>query len=84
MSATMDFEMAQHLGLFKVMARVSGGQPTDYHGRAIGCGVHFKRFLLKACRNNKRDLFFTRIVYLRESEVGRDTAHVRQELSTMA
>jgi len=83
-SATMDFEMAQHLGLFKAMARVFGGQPTDYHGRAIGCGVHFKRFLLKACGNNQRDPFFTRMVYLRDSEMERDMAHVRQELSTMA
>jgi len=83
-SATMDFEMAQHLGLFKAMARVFGGQPTDYHGRAIGCGVHFKRFLLKSCGNNQRDPFFTRMMYLRESEMERDMAHVRQELSTMA
>ncbi|OSX77465.1 hypothetical protein BU14_0148s0041 [Porphyra umbilicalis] len=83
-SATMDFETAQHLGFFGGLARVFGGQPSDYHGRAIGCGVHFKRFLLKPCGNDLRDPFYTRMVYLRESDEERGLPDVRRELSTMA
>ena len=83
-SATMDFETAQNLGLFTWLARVSGGESTDYHGRAIACGVHFKWCLLKPCGNNLRDPFFTIMVYLGDTHDKRCVGDVRQELSILA
>ena len=80
----MDLESAQHIGLFTWLARVSGGESTDYHGRIIGCGVHFKRCLLKPCGNNLRDPFFTIMVYLGDSNDERCVGDVRQDLSTLA
>lgn len=83
-SATMDFETAQHHGFFRGAARVFGGQPGDYRGRVVGCGVHFKRFLLAPCGNNMRDPFFSRLVHLRESEANLDLERLRSTLAEMA
>jgi len=83
-SATMNFETAQHQGFFRALARVFGGQPQEYRGRVVGCGVHFKRFLLAPCGNDLRDPFYTRMVHLREAEMELAADDVRVELSKMA
>lgn len=83
-SATMDLETGQHQGFFRGVARVFKGQPSNYHGRVVGCGVHFKRFLLAPCGNNLKDPFFSRIVHLRETETDLDIAQLRCNLAEMA
>ncbi|KAK1859807.1 hypothetical protein I4F81_002401 [Pyropia yezoensis] len=82
-SATMDFETGQHQGFFRGVARVFKGQPSNYHGRVVGCGVHLKRFLLAPCGNNLKDPFFSRIVHLRETATDLDIAQLRCNLAEM-
>lgn len=78
-AVTLDFKTAQHNGLFRALGRVFGGVPSTYHGRAVGCGVHFKRFLLAACWNSTRDPFFVRVQALRDG--GLAIAEVREQLA---
>lgn len=61
-----------------------GGQPGDYRGRVLGCGVYFKRFLLAPCGNNMPDHFFSRFVHLRESEANQDVERLQPTLAEMA
>ncbi|KAK1858548.1 hypothetical protein I4F81_001149 [Pyropia yezoensis] len=81
-SVTMDFETGQHIGCFRALARVFGGQPENYHGRVVGCSVHFKRFLLGPCGNNLDDPFFIHMTRLRESDTDHGIEDVRAELMT--
>lgn len=83
-SITMDFETGQHIGCFRALARVYGGQSVDYHGRVVGCGVHFKRFLLGPCGNDMDDRFFIQMRRLRERETEHGIVDVRTELTAMA
>lgn len=82
-SITMDFETAQHNGFFLAMSRVFGGQPSYYCGRAIGCGVHYKRFLLPLVGNNVRDQFFLRMMAIREAESEGGLDAVRRSLEDL-
>lgn len=80
-SVTMDFETAQHNGFFQAMSRVYGGDASDYFGRAIGCEVHFKRFLLALVGNNVRDEFFVRMMGIRDAEVEGGLDEVRGKVA---
>jgi len=63
----LDFETAEHDGAFRAMSRTFGGSPADFHGRSIGCRVHFIGFLLKKCGNDIHHPFFRSVVALRDS-----------------
>lgn len=76
-SATMHFETGQHTGCVRNLAGVFGGQPENFHGRVVGCGVLFKRFLLGPCGNNLDDPFFIRMTSLRERDTEHGIADVR-------
>lgn len=82
-SVTMDFESAQHNGFFQAISRVYGGHASDYFGRAIGCQVHFKRFLLVLVGNNVRDDFFVRMMAIRDVEVDGGLDAVRGKLAVL-
>lgn len=82
-SITMDFEIAQHNGFFLAMSRVFGGQASDYYGRAIGCGVHYKRFLLPLVGKNVRDQFFLGMMAVRQGESDGGLDEVRRNLEDL-
>jgi len=83
-SATMDFETAQHQGFFRALACVFCGQPHEYRGRVVGCGVHIKRFLLAPCGSDLCEPFYTRMVHPRDAESDLEEEDARAELSKMA
>ncbi|KAK1868774.1 hypothetical protein I4F81_011257 [Pyropia yezoensis] len=65
------------------MSRVFGGQPSYYFGRAIGCGVHYKHFLLQRVANNVRHEFFVRMMAFRDAEGDGGMDAVRQKLEQL-
>lgn len=62
----LDFEMAQHNGLFQAFSNEYGGTASQYHGRVVGCRVHLYRFLLLKGGNNHDDPFIESIMNLRD------------------
>jgi len=46
----LDFDAAEHDGAFRAMSRTFGGSPADFHGRSIGCRVHFIGFFAEKVR----------------------------------
>jgi len=63
----LDFEAAEHDGAFLEMSRTFGASPADFHGRPIGCRVHFIDFLLKKCGNDIHHPCLRSVVTLRDS-----------------
>lgn len=77
----MDFDTGQHVGCFCALARVFGGQKENYHGRVVGCGVHFQRFLLRPCGNNLDDPFIIPMTRLWKRDSDHGIADLRTELA---
>lgn len=79
----LDFELAEHNGLFKALANVFGDIPLRYHGRVVGCRVHLQRFLLPKCGNDFKHPFFTNIMRLRDVDGVVGVTRVMQKLHEM-
>lgn len=63
----LDFETAEHYGVFRALSNVFGGDASTYHGRVIGCRVHMNGFLLKRCGNNVRHPYIRSVLALRDA-----------------
>lgn len=79
----LDFELAEHNGLFKALANVFGDIPLRYHGRVVGCRVHLQRFLLPKCGNDYNDPFFVNLMRLRDVDSVVGVTRVMQKLHEM-
>ncbi|OSX73474.1 hypothetical protein BU14_0345s0006 [Porphyra umbilicalis] len=79
----LDFETAEHDGAFRAMSRTFGGSPADFHGRSIGCRVHFIGFLLKKCGNDIHHPFLRSVVALRDSPPAGGMTEVVARLSAL-
>jgi len=79
----LDFELAEHNGLYRALSRAFGGSPADYLGRVVGFRVHLQRFLRPKCGNDVKDDFYKDLMQMRDAGAAITYARMQQNLRAM-
>jgi len=74
----LDFELAEHTGLYRALLRAFGGSPADYLGRVVGFRVHLQRFLSPKCGNDVKDDFYKDLMQMRDADAAITYARMQQ------